>query len=146
MKQLVGAMIIPPSLTPNSSPENTNPGTSCHSPQPEWDHSPERLCEDEAFLWEDTPLRALSVENIDSEFEEESVTPPGIFVRQPAIRRRRVGGYSANIITKPETVAEIKTNEVNNLNCILTPRTPIVAEAVDLHRSQDLSRILPKRN
>ena len=141
MKQLDGAIITPASLTPNSSPENMNPGTSCHSPQPEWDHSPERLLEDEAFLWEDTPLRALSVEDIEVEHGEESGTPPGIFLRQLAIRRRRVGGYSANIISKPETVDEIKPNEVDNLNCILTPRTPIVAEAVDLDRTQDLSRI-----
>ena len=145
MNQVDGAMVTPESLTANSSPELTEPDTHCHSPQPEWDHLPERLLEDEAFLWEDTPLRALSVEDIEDEKDKESVLPTGRFQRQLAIRRKRIGGYSASIITKPDAVDEIKPHEVNNLNNILTPRTPIVAEAVDLDRSQDLSRILPKQ-
>ena len=145
MNQVDGAMVTPESLTANSSPELTEPDTLCHSPQPEWDHLPERLLEDEAFLWEDTPLRALSVEDIEDEKDKESVLPTGRFQRQLAIRRKRIGGYSASIITKPDAVDEIKPHEVNNLNNILTPRTPIVAEAVDLDRSQDLSRILPKQ-
>ena len=92
------------------------------------------------------PLRALSVEDIEVWNEEESGTPPGMFQRQLAIRRRRVGGYSANIIAKPEAVDEIEPNVVSNLNYVLTPRTSIVAEAVDLDRFQDLGRILPERN
>ena len=64
LAQIDGAIITPESLTPNSSPEHLQPLQLVSCPSPEWDHSPERLMEDNAFLWEVEPLRALTAQDI----------------------------------------------------------------------------------
>ena len=137
-------------------------GEAGRSPEQPWDHSPERLADDEAFLWEDTPLRALSVQDMlgrhnivpeesgaeaareeDTDNSEEEVTSPlGTFRRRSGIRRKQAGGYTSNLVNQPETAEDVMLHLPNNLNLILAPRTPIVAESVELHRSQDLSLVL----
>ena len=74
--------------------------------------------------------------------EEEVTSPLGTFRRRSAVRRRQAGGFSSNLVSQPKTVEEIQLTLPNNLNLILAPRTPIVAESVVLDRSQDLSLVL----
>ena len=61
LHQVDGVAVTPDSLSQHSDPAIQLLGIS---PEQAWDHSPERLTEDEAFLWEDTPLRALSVQDM----------------------------------------------------------------------------------
>ena len=141
--------MTPDTLSPHSHPAILQLSIS---PEQAWDHSPERLAEDEAFLWEDTPLRALSVQDMLGGNEAEAAgeedtdnlvtSPLGTFRRRSAIRRRQASGFSSNLVAQPETAADVLLNLPNNLNLILTPRTPIVAESVVLDRSQDLSLVL----
>ena len=146
VEQVDGAMVTPESLTPESSPD---------CPEPLWDHSPERLSEDGAFLWEETPLRALTATDILEEeavFEEaeeghneEISSPLGTFRRQQAFRKKREpnGGYGSNSIPHPVLMDNIRLDKPNNLNYLLTPSRPIVPDAVDLQRSQNISLVLP---
>ena len=146
VEQVDGAMVTPESLTPESSPE---------CPEPAWDHSPERLSEDGAFLWEETPLRALTATDIledeavfeeaEESYQEEISSPLGTFRRQLAFRKKREpnGGYSSNAISHPILVDNVQLDKPNNLNYLLTPNKPIVPEAVDLQKSQNISLVLP---
>ena len=59
--QTDGALITPESLSPISSPEVPNPD---RPDSPLWDHSPERLTEDNVFLWEEKPLTPLDAKEI----------------------------------------------------------------------------------
>ena len=74
--------------------------------------------------------------------EEEVTSPLGTFRRRGAIRRRLTSGYGSKLVSQPETAEEVILNLTNNLNLILAPRTPIVAESVELDRSQHLSLVL----
>ena len=163
LQQLDGVAMTPDTLSPHSHPAILQLSISTEQA---WDHSPERLAEDEAFLWEDTPLRALSVQDMlghinlvpdgngaeaageeDADNPEEEVTSPlGTFKRRSAVRsavrRRQASGFSSNLVSQPKTVEEVQLTLPNNLNLILAPRTPIVAESVVLDRSQDLSLVL----
>ena len=98
-----------------------------------WDHSPERLSEDGAFLWEETPLRALTATDIledeavyeeaEEGYHEEISSPLGKFRRQQAFRKKREpnGGYSSNTIPHPVLVDNIHLDKPNNLSYLLTP-------------------------
>ena len=101
IQQNDGAQATPESLTPNTSPEQLPSliRTSSDS-NLEWDHSPERLTEDEAFLWEEEPLKALAAQDIVNQdtqtdeldddssgnHEHDSITTHPILKRQNAFR------------------------------------------------------------
>ena len=157
LAQIDGAIITPESLTPNSSPEHLQPLQLVSCPSPEWDHSPERLMEDNAFLWEVEPLRALTAQDIlhgDSQDDqqpgqvsgEEAIKSPlGTFRRQPVFRRKRTpnSGFSANLLPHPITMRNIQMSQANNLNVILNPHSPIIPELVQLDMSLQLDHVLP---
>ena len=90
---------------------------------------------------EESGAEAAREEETDN-LEEEVTSPLGTFRRRSAIRRRQASGYSSNLVHQPETAEDVWMNLPNNLNLILAPRTPIVAESVELNRSQDLSLVL----
>ena len=143
-------MMTPESLTPNSSPELL-PIQKTENLQ--WDHSPERLAEDGAFLWEEQPLRALEAQDILDREEENTnanknndhhlTSPLGVFKRQYAFRRKRnPGGFSASLIPNPINQQDVDLDQPNNLNNILTTNRPIVPEAVALDKIQELDLVL----
>ena len=114
--------------------------------------------EDDAFLWEEEPLRALTAQNILQEDnggeqpggqvseEEEIKSPLGIFRRRPVIKRKKISnsGFGANLLPHPLTQADIQMSRANNLNGILNPHSPIVPELVQLDASQQLGQVLPQ--
>ena len=146
--QLDGTAITPENLTPLSSPsawQDCPLDLSLSDESQEWDHSPERLVEDEAILWETdflTPLSAKEIgakENSETEDnptpqEEVMLSPLGTFKRHTAVRRRRV--------PKPVTTEEVQTNQAANLDTLLSVRRPLLAELVDTDRTQMLDRAL----
>ena len=155
MVQIDGAMTTPDSTTLSSSPELPQPLQIVSCPSPEWDHSPERLMEDNAFLWEEEPLRALTVQDILSGQEQDQQSPEkedveldsplGTFRRHLVIRKKRKpnSGYAANIVPHPTDIRSVQMSKANNLNNILNPNIPVVPELVQLDKSQQLHHVLP---
>ena len=154
MVQIDGAMTTPESTTTSSSPELPQALQMVSCPSPEWDHSPERLMEDNAFLWEEEPLRALTVQDIlsgqkqDQQSSEKDVkldSPLGTFRRHLVIRKKRKAnsGYAANIVPHPTDIRSVQMSKANNLNNILNPNIPVVPELVQLDKSQQLHHVLP---
>ena len=151
IQQHDGARATPESLTPNTSPEQL--------PNLEWDHSPERLTEDEAFLWEEEPLQALAAldivhqdaqtDDLDDDSaesqEQESITIHPMLKRQIAFRRKHQynpGAYSLNPTPHPTNPSEVNLKTVTNLESVLDPEKPIVPEVVNLDVAQDLDLVL----
>ena len=113
--------------------------------------------EDNAFLWEEEPLRALTAQDILLEHaqdiqdvdqtngEEEVKSPLGTFRRHPVIRKKRTpnGGFSANFLPHPTDVSCIQMSQASNFNAILNPHSPVIPELVHLDRSQQLHHVLP---
>ena len=159
IQQNDGAQATPESLTPNTSPEQLPPLLRADSdPNLEWDHSPERLTEDEAFLWEEKPLKALAAQDIGNQdgssgdstgrHEQESTTTHPILRRQNAFRRKykyKPGGYSLNSIPHPTNPNDVNLKTVTNLESVLDPEKPIVPEVVNLDVVQDLDLVLDKK-
>ena len=152
LAQIDGAIITPHSLTPDSSPQHPHLQIiPCSSP--DWDHSPERLTEDNAFLWEDEPLRALTASDLleangdlaEKEDHNDSIKSPlGTFRRQPAIRRKKTqcSGFASNLIPHPSHTHTVHLKKANNLYSLLTPHRPVLPELVDLDKSQELDLAL----
>ena len=155
--------VTPDSLTPDTvSPESGadgdhRPSVALHRgvnvtppSSPDWDHSPDRFVGDGAFLWEEEPLRALSVLDILREeqlvargndesviaevHDQEVISPLGVFRRQRVLRRKRV--------PQPANVDQVQLAVAGDFGSILTPHRPIVPETVNLHDAQVLDLVL----
>ena len=152
LEQLDGTAITPDSLTPQSSLENETNELSLSIESQEWDHSPERLVEDEAILWESEPLQPLSAKQISEpvfNFEpnseenvpetsspEETITSPlGIFRRQTAVRRR-------NFTPRPTCPTLVRNDQTTNLEALLLVHRPLLPELVATDKYQMLDRAL----
>ena len=160
INQTDGAIITPESMTPSSSPttEPMNPEEanqnlgSIAMPTLQWDHSPERLSEDNAFFWEEEPLRALTASDIlesasaedDTEEEEEIRSPLGVFRRQGALRRKSPSmGYASQLVNNPQLHQQVQLDQVSNLGSVLLVRRPLAPELVALDDAQQLDMVLP---
>ena len=163
-----GATATPESMTPDSSPTlgltTTEEATQLQAfaLNLEWDHSPERLSEDNAFFWEEDPLQALGVSDIldgvaiadgtgeeeeeeDKEEEEAIKSPLGVFRRQGALRRKRPSnmGYATQSVYQPQLYQQVQLEQANNLDSVLLAHRPIIPELVALNDSQLLDIVLP---
>ena len=160
INQIDGAIITPESMTPNSSPttEPLNPEEPNQSlgptPNLQWDHSPERLSEDNAFFWEEEPLQALtasdildsvSAEDSTEEEEKEIRSPLGVFRRQGAFRRKSPSnmGYASQSVNNPQLHQQVQLEQVSNLGSVLLVRRPLAPELVALDDAQQLDMVLP---
>ena len=157
LRQIDGAMVTPESMTPDSSPNLQPFNTIIPISNLEWDHSPERLTEDDAFLWEEEPLKALTARDIweattdhdrtNTEAGEEAIKSPlGTFKRQRIIRRKKTSnaGYSSQSVPQPSLHQNVRMEQTTNLELILLPHRPIIPELVALDRSQKLDMVLEK--
>lgn len=155
LNQLDGAAETPESITPGSSPTSEPNQDLASIPNLDWDHSPERLTEDDAFLWEEAPLQALTASDIldgatDDDntevVEEEAIRSPlGVFKRQKAVRRSKATnrGYASQSVCQPQLYQQVQLQQANNLDSVLQARRPIIPELVALDDSQLLDIVLP---
>ena len=159
INQTDGVTITPESMTPDSSPTLTPLDIGINqilvaNNNLEWDHSPERLAEDNAFLWEDEPLNALTAADIlkyepfhdYADKEEENIKSPlGVFRRQRALRRKKTSntGYASQSVNQPSLPHLVQLEEVSNLSSVLLNRRPLIPEVVALDESQLLDIVLP---
>ena len=135
-------------MTPATSPDDQDRADS-----PVWDHTPERLMEDDVFLWQEENLRPLTVLEIkaseDIDEKEINITPttPQFFVWQSS--NSPLGRYKKMPVIRkpvrgrqPVTSTEAQSDEVSDLSVVLNTNRPIVPELVDNERRQDLSLAL----
>ena len=166
--QADGHIQTPESMTPDDSPDRQVLEERPESPA--WDHSPERLAEDNVFLWEETPLVPLSAREIKSSEEEETQTldpltpepvpravdhdrdrrgsqsaPEWMLWRpanSPNARFRRMPVIRRPRLRYPLDVREVQLERPANLNYVLPIDRPLLPELVDNGRRQVLGEAL----
>ena len=135
-------------MTPATSPDDQDRADS-----PVWDHTPERLMEDDVFLWQEENLRPLTVleikasEDIDEKEINMTPTTPQFFVWQSS--NSPLGRYKKRPVMrkpvrgrKPVNSTEVQLDKVSDLSVVLKTDKPVVPEVVDNQRQQDLSLAL----
>ena len=151
LQQLDGATFTPDTLSPQYSLElNFQPNElSLSTDSQEWDHSPERLTEDDAILWEPEPLQPLSANEIGEEIifnfaekasfsdaPQETITSPlGIFKRQPALRKKTIlkrqpAFRRKKTIPRPTHLNDVVPDQTTNLEALLLVYRPLLPELI----------------